>query len=53
MLSILDRWGAHSSEITEYSRQRPQTLCHGSFHRGQILFPAAAGDPFRVIDWWP
>ena len=51
MLSILNRWSQHSGEITECFRRRPQTLCHGSFHRGQILFPIAAGDPFRVIDW--
>jgi hypothetical protein len=51
MLLTLDRWVPHAREISEYSRRRPQTLCHGSFHRGQILFPLAVGDPFRVIDW--
>jgi len=50
-LAISERWLAHADAIASHYRSRPQTMCHGSFHRGQLLLPVTEGDPFRVIDW--
>lgn len=50
-LTILELWLAHARPLADYSMSRPLTMCHGSFHRGQILFPDhGAGSPC-IIDW--
>jgi hypothetical protein len=48
---IVRLWLDHAQALAEYSRKRPLTMCHGSFHRGQILFPDSDKDKFYVIDW--
>jgi aminoglycoside phosphotransferase (APT) family kinase protein len=50
-IAIVELWLAHAHALAEYSRRRPLTMCHGSFHRGQILFPDSDRDSFYVIDW--
>ena len=49
--AILELWLAHARPLAEYARSRPLTMCHGSFHRGQILFPDQGGGLPWVIDW--
>jgi aminoglycoside/choline kinase family phosphotransferase len=49
--ALLDFWLAHAHALARYSRSRPQTICHGSFHRGQILFPDRGARLPWVIDW--
>ncbi|MDB6037719.1 MAG: hypothetical protein JWM99_1560 [Verrucomicrobiales bacterium] len=49
--AIVELWLAHANTLAEYARRRPLTMCHGSFHRGQILFPDSVKESFYVIDW--
>lgn len=51
VIEVLELWVQHHQQIAAYGRARPLTLCHGSFHRQQLLYPGAENDPFRVIDW--
>jgi hypothetical protein len=48
---IVRLWLDHAPGLAEYSRYRLLTMCHGSFHRGQILFPDTGNESFYVIDW--
>jgi hypothetical protein len=49
--AILELWLAHARAWADYCQRRPLTLCHGSYHRGQILFTGPdPGSPW-VIDW--
>lgn len=49
--AILELWLTHARRLADDARSRPQTMCHGSFHRGQILFPESGGGVPWVIDW--
>jgi aminoglycoside/choline kinase family phosphotransferase len=49
--AILELWLANARPLADYARSRPMTMCHGSFHRGQILFPERGAGPPWVIDW--
>lgn len=51
VIEVLELWLQHHQQLAAYCRERPLTLCHGSFHRQQLLYPTASNDPFRVIDW--
>ncbi|CAM2011275.1 oxidoreductase family protein [Acanthopleuribacter pedis] len=51
VIEVLELWLQHHRQLAAYCRTLPLTLCHGSFHRQQLLFPTAENDPFRVIDW--
>lgn len=50
-LAILELWLARAQSWADYARSRPMTLCHGSLHRGQILFPIQGGASPWIIDW--
>jgi hypothetical protein len=50
-IEVLELWVKHAPRIAAHCAKGPLTLCHGSFHRKQLLFPMAQDDPFRVIDW--
>lgn len=49
--TLLDLWHTHARSLADHARRRPATMCHGSLHRGQILF--SDHDPQRLclIDW--
>jgi len=49
--AILEFWLGQSDAFTRYSRSRPMTICHGSFHRDQLLFPEDGTKPPWIIDW--
>jgi hypothetical protein len=50
-LALLETWLAHAPALAKYAQRRPLTMCHGSFHRGQLLFSdRGPGGPW-VIDW--
>ena len=49
--AILELWLTHARRLADYARSRPLTMCHGSFHRGQLLFPEEGVDLPWVIDW--
>nr|BAP05581.1 CalQ [uncultured Candidatus Entotheonella sp.] len=51
VIEVLELWLKHRSQIVVHCARGPLTLCHGSFHRQQLLCPTAENDPFRVIDW--
>ncbi len=51
LVELIEFWLAHGHRFAELERAKPQTLCHGDLHREQILFPAAPGGLFSVIDW--
>ena len=51
VIEVLELWLQHYPQIAASCASGPLTLCHGSFHRQQLLFPTAPDDPFRVIDW--
>jgi hypothetical protein len=50
-LAIVELWLAHARSIAAHFIQRPLTMCHGSFHRGQILFSDPPENSLFVIDW--
>ena len=49
--TILDLWLANARPLADYARRRPMTLCHGSLHRGQILFSDCDPASLYIIDW--
>lgn len=49
--AILELWLRHAQAFAAYSRSRPMTMCHGSFHRGQLLFPSQGTGLPSIIDW--
>lgn len=49
--TLLEFWLAHAHALADYTRRRPLTLCHGSLHRGQILFADNSPTSFHIIDW--
>lgn len=51
LMSLLDLWLPNARLFADHFRKGPLTLCHGDFHRNQILFPVAGRNPFCVIDW--
>ena len=51
IVTLLDLWLRSARLLADYTMSLPQTLCHGDFHRRQLLLPVAEGDPFCVIDW--
>ncbi len=48
---ILELWVGHFQKLADIAKSRPMTMCHGSLHRGQILFTESRADHPRVIDW--
>ncbi len=51
LISLLELWLENTPLFARYFQRGPLTLCHGDFHRNQLLFPITDGDPFCVIDW--
>lgn len=49
--TLLELWLAHARPLADSTRRRPLTLCHGSLHRGQILFSDNSPTSFHIIDW--
>jgi len=50
-ISLLELWLPNAHLLDNYILKGPLTLCHGDFHRDQLLFPISEGDPFCAIDW--
>lgn len=51
IIAILRFWLTNAEQLAQYSKGRPQILCHGDFHRQQLMFGYDGGPEFTVIDW--
>lgn len=51
VLELLELYREHSHLLASDAASGPLTLCHGDFHRKQLLFPDNTAGRFCVLDW--
>jgi thiamine kinase-like enzyme len=51
VMEIGELLGLHKGRISRHLSARPRTLCHGDYHQANLMFGAARGRGFFVVDW--
>ena len=51
LIELLELFIPHAALLAAEARSGPLTLCHGDYHRKQLLFPDNDAGRFCVIDW--